>query len=282
MKKILPGENIINVIKCPICASKVNVDEKSLFCLGARRHCYDFASSGYLNLMSSGHTDSGDSKAAVNARRAFLNLDHYKTAATALADVVEKYIPKQNSIVADAGCGEGYYTVEIAKRGYSVVGIDISKFAAEASAKRAAASDIKDGLFCVGSVFSLPFLDNSVDCVINVFAPCAEKEFERVLKKGGYLIVMYAGREHLMGLKAAIYDNVRENDERKDLPMEICLVESQNIRFDITVEGSDALQNLFAMTPYYWKTSQSDGERLKNIDKLTTAVDMVIAVYQKI
>ena len=281
MRKILPDKQTENIIKCPLCGSRVSLfEDKSLFCEGARRHCYDFSSSGYVNLMPPGHADGGDSKAAVGARRRFLSKDYYLLAAEALADTVKNYTPDRG-IVIDAGCGEGYYTSIIAKQGFSVSGIDISKHAVDSAAKRSSAIGIEHGFYAVGSVYSLPFADQSADTVVNVFAPCAEDEFCRVLKNGGRLIVVYAGREHLMGLKKVIYDKVRENDGREDLPKCMRLLEEKNVTFEICVEGREDLLDLFAMTPYYWKTSKEDGEKLNKVDSLKTTVQMTVAVYEK-
>lgn len=286
MKRILPNKALVDTLRCPICSSNMELkfnnenNSASLLCGGVRRHCYDLSSSGYVNLMPSGHTDSGDSKSAVMARKRFLNLELYRPVADALCGVLSEYMSPSGSVVIDAGCGEGYYTAALARQGFTVAGVDISKHAAEAAAKRAA-SDMEFGFFGVGSVYKLPFLDNCADAIINVFAPCVEEEFERVLRRGGILAVVYAGPEHLWGLKSAIYDQIKENDERADMPSHMTLVDQRRVRFDITVEGSDNIQDLFAMTPYYWRTSPADSEKLRGLDSLRTAVDMIIAVYKK-
>ena len=98
----------------------------------------------------------------------------------------------------------------------STVGFDLSKFACATGAKQAK-RDGKDGLlYATASVFELPIEDGCADAVTNIFAPCAEEEYKRILKRGGYLFVVGAGKEHLMGLKKAIYDDVYENGERAD------------------------------------------------------------------
>jgi len=282
MKRVLPNDEWINRIKCPICSSEVDLVEKgsvSIICRGPRKHCYDLSAKGYVNLLSPRHTVSGDSKEAVMARRDFLSLEYYRPAANALAEVISNKLGG-SSFVIDAGCGEGYYTSVIAEKGFNVAGVDISRFAVEAAAKRCHSKG-SDGFFAVGSVYELPFSDSSADCIVNVFAPCVEKEFCRVLRKNGLLVVVYAGQNHLMGLKRIIYDNVRENDGRADMPSDMTLLEERAVTFDITVDGQESIQNLFSMTPYYWRTSPTDSEKLKNIEKLTTAVDMRIAVYVK-
>lgn len=281
MKKHTPDEKIIKKLKCPLCASEMSLagEGASLVCHGARRHCYDISAKGYVNLLPPGKSQSGDSREAVRARKDFLSLDYYKPAAVALADMLEKYLDKGATVI-DAGCGEGYYTAEIAERGFSVAGIDISKHAAEFAAKRCYTKDL-DGFFGVGSVYELPFADGSADCVVNIFAPCAESEFERVLGDGGILAVVYAGPEHLMGLKRVIYDTVKKNDERADMPVGMTLLEEKAVTFEISVEGRESVKNLFSMTPYYWRTSPKDSEKLDKIEKLDTTVDMRIAVYRR-
>ena len=280
--KILPNKTILNKIKCPHCSEGVELLESgtSLICRGQRRHCFDISASGHVNFLKAGHSGSGDSKAAVRARRDFLEKGYYRPVADALAEVLREHI-EPSSFVVDGGCGEGYYSVIIAESGYNVLGADISKFAAEASAKRGSSRGMDSAFFTVGSVFELPVFNGSADAVVNVFAPCVEEEFCRVLRSGGVLAVVHAGRDHLLGLKSVIYDKVKENEGRADLPKSMRLIEERTVKFDITVEGQTDIQNLFAMTPYYWRTSPSDGEKLKGLERLTTTVDMVISVYEK-
>lgn len=282
--KILPDTSTLQILRCPICKSEMEISPNgaSLLCNGMKKHhCYDFSTGGYVNFMPPGHTGAGDSKQAVRARRDFLNLDLYRPVSDALCDAVCRHITPKDAQLVDAGCGEGYYAVPFAQKGFSVSGVDLSKSAVDLAAKRMAKIGVTHGFFAVSSVFDLPFEDNSIDAVINVFAPCAESEFMRILRPTGILAVVYAGPTHLMGLKKAIYRQTKENDGRADLPTAMRLVEENRICFDITVEGQENLQNLFAMTPYYWKTSPTDGEKLKQLDTLHTAIDMMVAIYQK-
>ena len=286
--RILPDKKLLEAIRCPLCHGSMTLEcsddgkGASLRCMGqVKRHCFDLASSGYVNLMQPGHGDGGDSKEAVRARREFLSLEYYSPAALALCDLVGRYAEPWQGILIDAGCGEGYYTARLAAKGFSVAGVDLSRPAVDSAAKRLGATGIGNGFFSVSSVYDLPMADASAAAVVNVFAPCAEEEFLRVLRPGGILAVMYAGPEHLMGLKKVLYDTIYENDGRADLPKGMKLLTEERVKFEIQVEGNGAVQNLFAMTPYYWKTSREDGEKLKKLDSLTTTVDMILAVYQK-
>ncbi len=279
-------KNIEEILSCPICKASMTVSYDGSGCLscnGIKRHCYDFASGGYVNLGLPGQSGGGDSKQAVRARSDFLNLDHYKPIRDTLCDLLcEKLDASGDVSVIDAGCGEGYYTNAIAERGFSVAGFDLSKFAADAAAKRAKRAELSNAFFGVASVFSLPIQDGSADAVVNVFAPCAEQEYSRVLKWGGLLIVVCAGPDHLIGLKRVIYDEIHHNDQRADMPTELQKLSQKRLKYTVRVNGNENIKNLFAMTPYYWKTSQSDVQKLDKIDMLETQIDIIFELYQKI
>ncbi len=273
------NKKVIDVLICPVCKSDMYAsdDGRSAFCRGIKKHCFDFSSDGYLSFPQS---SGGDSKAAVAARRNFLARDYYLPAVTAVCEIVKKYVPN-NAILIDAGCGEGYYTSKLSDLADVTVGFDLSKFACAAAAKSARREGKQGLLYSTASVFSLPVKDSVADAVVNIFAPCAEEEYSRILRDGGYLFVIGAGKDHLMGLKRAIYDEAYENGERADLPKAMIMVERRTVRFEIEVEGKDDIAALFSMTPYYWRTSESDKEKLMCLDKLTTEIEFEISVYKK-
>lgn len=141
----------------------------------------------------------------IEARTEFLNTDSYKPLCDLMCELLQKYIP-QNACVLDAGCGDCYYTGKIEKaladKNASIAGVDISKFALIAAAKRS-----KNIRLAVASVFALPTADFSCDAVLNVFSPFAPEEYNRVLKRGGVLLRVIPLENHLFSLKKAVYDN---------------------------------------------------------------------------
>lgn len=280
--RILTDKKIEGALRCHICGAEVRISENgaSLVCKGERRHCCDFAASGYVNMCSPSQSGGGDGKAAVRARSAFLGTELYRPAAEKLTEALSLRCPR-GGLVVDAGCGEGYYSTFVAKAGYSVFGADLSKFAVDAASKRAGREGLNNAFFAAASVFALPLADGSADAVINVFAPCAEDEYLRVLKDGGTLAVAYAGEKHLLGLKRAVYDNAYENVGRADLPKKMKLVDELRANYEIELTSEEQIMNLFSMTPYYWRTSPSDAEKLRGMQSLSTEVDIVIAVYEK-
>ena len=275
------NEKILDSLICPCCGEKMGIgnEGRSLLCFGARRHCFDISSSGYVNL-SPTHSGGGDSKSAVRSRSRFLDSGAYAPVSDTISDALCEYV-KDGGTVIDAGCGEGYYSCRAAQKGFSVIGFDLSKDGVTSASKRAKRDLLADTLFGVASVFELPVADGSADAVINIFAPCAEKEYCRVLKTGGVLIVAHAGAEHLMGLKRKLYESVYENEARADMPEGMKLVGERRVRYEISLGSQEQISDLFAMTPYYWRTSAADKDKLSALQSLSTEVDIIISIYEK-
>ena len=267
---------VYDLLICPCCRKPLSQKSGSLVC--EHGHTYDIAKSGYVNLINtSSQKESGDSKEMADARRAFLDSGAYCRFKDAIADAVG-----ETAAVIDAGCGEGYYTADIAQRCKAALGFDLSKAAVMKAAKRAKAQGVADKTFFgVGSVFSMPVADGCADCVTSIFAPCAEDEFLRILKPGGILVVGCAGKRHLEGLKRELYDVVRENTERADLPTRMEKVDMINVSYSITLKGSEQIKNLYMMTPYCFKTAIEAQKHLLSLDTLETLVDFEIHVYRK-
>ena len=265
------------MLRCPVCAAAMQADEagKSCRCTGARSHAYDFARSGYLNLTRPGEGE-GDLREAIRARTLFLNAGYYAPLSNEINNVLQEFGAKT---VLDAGCGEGYYTNRMAKD-RTVLGVDLSRAGIDAAAK-SAKQNATGAAFAVGSIFSIPVANAACDAVTNLFAPCCESEFARVLKKNGYLILVGAGERHLMGLKQVLYENPYLNPGRADLPKEMKEIDRQRLQYTVTVEGEEAIEALFSMTPYYWRTSKADREKLEKVETLVTELDFDLFLYRK-
>lgn len=263
----------MSILVCPFCSSPLAREGGSYFCDGERRHCFDIAKSGYVTLTRASGT-AGDDRDMVRARTAFLDKGYYRPFAETVAEAVSG-----RNVVVDAGCGEGYYSSIIASRGADVYGFDLSKHACDRGAKRAKANGV-DAFFGVAGVFELPLADGCADAVVSLFAPIAEKEFSRVLKPGGILVVGAAGKRHLYELKSAIYDNPYENEGRRDLPSGFTEVGAKNVTYTFDCSGED-LRPLFMMTPYAFKTSRTDAEKLDVLAHLEITADFDIFIYKK-
>ena len=272
----------MSMLICPVCLLPLAAEEKRFVC--EKGHSFDRAAAGYVNLFlnqGSSAKRHGDDKAMIRARTAFLSTGAYAPLSDKL---VAASLPllEEGSLFADAGCGEGHYTAlladALAKEGKNarLVGVDLSKEAVSAAAKRK-----KEITFAVASVFHLPFAAESVRLLWNIFAPLAEEEYLRVLEKGGYLLRVFPLAEHLMGLKAAVYEKTYENAPKEPACEGMRLLWREELRFDLSLKKSEEIMALFSMTPYYYKTSAADQEKLARLTSLTTPVAFGIELYQK-
>lgn len=271
--------SINDILICPVCKSPLCREKRSYFCDGAKKHCFDISAIGHVNLYP-GRASGGDDKKAVKSRTDFLNLGLYAPLAQKLCELLSAY-PMEKAVI-DAGCGEGYYSNMIAaETGVSVLGFDLSKEAIISASKSSKRQGITNAHFFVGGIYNLPIADGRADAVINIFAPCAEGEFCRVLKDGGRLIVVGAGKNHLLGLKREIYEEAYTNEPRADMPTSMKLIQKLNLSYTIEIDGDENIRNLFSMTPYSYRTSAKDMQKLLALTHLETEVDFDIFVYEK-
>ena len=155
-------------------------------------------------------------------------------------------------------------------------GVDISKIAADQAAKAH-----KGIQFAVGSVFHLPVLEASCDLAMNLFAPLCAGEILRVLKPGGVFLLGVPDRRLLWQLMQAVYREPYENELKEPELPGFSLLEDYPVKDWLLLDNNEDIQNLFQMTPYYYKTSRQDQERAERLETLKTQVEFRVFVYRK-
>ena len=136
--------------------------------------------------------------------------------------------------------------------------------------------------FIAGNIFDMPIASACADIVSVLFAPVPYEEARRVLRPGGLLLVCSAGREHLIELRRAIYDEVRYKDTPNVAPEGFTLAARDNATYSVTLDSA-ALGELFAMTPFCRRVGEAARQRLAQGGEespMTVSVD--IAVFRKV
>ena len=258
---------------CPICKQKLNILGNKYVC--SKNHSFDIARQGYVNLLpvtGKKSLNPGDNELMTNARREFLAGGYYDKLLERICQIL-----KQNDVktLVDSGSSEGYYTRQMAEVCQSVYAYDISKSAV----KLASATD-KISRYFVASAFHIPLEDNCADAVTKIFAPDSPKEFARILKPNGILIEVIPAKEHLLEIKQKLYDEVYLNkiEKAEKEGFEIVAEESLKYLFTPTKEG---LENLFKMTPYYYKTAKSGENNLLKGETFSITADFILRIYKK-
>jgi 23S rRNA (guanine745-N1)-methyltransferase len=273
------------MIVCPVCNKRMEKIEKKYICEG--NHNFDISKFGHVNLLLSNQKNSklpGDNKEMVLSRKNYLEKGYYEGISNAVNEVVNKNLGELKEInILDIGCGEGYYTDRLKNNlnnlniKSNIVGIDISKEAVISAAK-----SYKDIEWIVASASSLPIEDESLDFIICMFAKIIPEEKIRTLKKGGKLIVVSTGEEHLLQLKEVVYEAVRKEfySPVEDLNI-FTHLETMNVKYEIEILEKDSIENLFNMTPYRWRSPQLGVEKLFSLDNLKTTVEVNIDIFEK-
>lgn len=261
---------------CPVCGEKLNKADRSYIC--PNRHSFDVARQGYVNLLTVQQKHSlnpGDTREQVLSRRAFLEAGYYAPILNTLIETAKEL--GITGPIIDVGCGEGYYSAQLAQAlGAQLMGFDISK-----EAVRCAAAKYKGPLWLTATASHIPVEKGSAQLLTSLFALTLPEEFARVLSDEGYYFQVLACQDHLLGLKSIIYDELKfkEKDSVPELPG-FELQKSIPIRFTFTVEGAQ-IQNLFSMTPHVFRIGKEGAERLKNTQILTDTASCVLNVYCK-
>ncbi len=266
---------------CPVCRGELRDGKNVKKCpLG---HSFDRAKEGYYNLLLSQRGGThGDNADMVRARRDFLERGYYEPLATRVCERVLEFTPRGGSVL-DAGLGEGYYTDRVERSLFErdgssrVFGFDISKTAVKYAAKKNSRLSL-----AVASSYAIPAPDGAFDTVISIFSPLAREEIHRVLSPRGTFVFVYPGRRHLMGLKSAVYDSPRENEpDSGELPG-FELLASDRLNYTVTVDGHEAVRELFMMTPYAYRTGSAERERLLALSSVTTEIEFCIDTYRAV
>ncbi len=264
---------------CPLCGQPLKGTEKSFVC--KNHHSFDVARQGYLHLLPVQNKHSlspGDAKEMLAARRRFLDTGKYRPICQSVCEAVRHYTSVPNPLLVDIGCGEGYYTAAFEREcGADCVGIDIAKDGVRMSCARS-----KQAAWIVATASHIPVADHSVDVVTAMFSLLLQEEYARILKKGGCVVEVTVGSQHLIELKEIIYDEVFEQHKHP----EKCgkhFIETECVRHTYTTVLNNAqLKDILLMTPHFWRIHQERRAMLEQTDRLELTVDYWVRVLRAV
>ncbi|HLI09803.1 MAG TPA: methyltransferase domain-containing protein [Ktedonobacteraceae bacterium] len=291
---------------CPICGQPLfpSASGNALQC--PRNHSFDIAREQYVNLLLK--KASGDTKEMLQARRQFLKSGHYAPLSNKIDELVARYLNEtrlsrlpaaadvsehtqgsQSCIsILDAGCGEGYYLGQLrrylrihqSELPHCYLGIDSSKEAIRMAARR-----YKDICFLVASIKEpLPIASDSIQVLLNIFAPRNVAEFARVLVPDGLLLALIPGPNHLQPLRDRLSLLSIEEDKQQHVIQQFASYFS--LRDIITLDyrlplDRQAIILLVRMTPNYWHLSEQARQAIEGIKEVQTKISLTCLVFVK-
>ncbi|WP_410809920.1 putative RNA methyltransferase [Micromonospora sp. 067-2] len=272
--------HILDRLRCPVCGEPLT--ETTAGTTGAlrcpRRHSFDIARQGYVNLLAGRAPHTGDSAEMVAARADFLAAGHYDLICAALAGAAAETVgtapaheaggeaPARGTeralgtypLVVDAGAGTGRYLGAVLAALPDAVGLalDVSKPAL----RRAARAHPRAAAALADTWQRLPLADASTAVLLNVFAPRNGPEFHRVLDPAGTLLVVTPAADHLAELVDAL-DLLRVDPDKAErvagsLGGHFTPVSSAVHRAELTLARPD-VATLVGMGPSAWHTDRA-------------------------
>jgi 23S rRNA (guanine745-N1)-methyltransferase len=231
-------------LTCPVCSTPLQREPGVLRC--ARRHSYDIAREGYVNLLSDTDRErgiQGDSPDMLRARRRFLDAGWFQPLRDALGEEA-----RGARCILEVGCGEGYYIGNIAESEARCIGIDIAK-----DAVRLASQRYRNALFAVANVRKRLYVeDGSADALLSVFAPRNAAEFARVVRPGGSVLIAIPSPAHMANVRAdyGMLDIEESKEERieQQFNASFNLAARRTIEYPLTLTA-DAVREFIAMGP---------------------------------
>jgi 23S rRNA (guanine745-N1)-methyltransferase len=290
----LPGRaSPADIFSCPIDATPLrSVDGVTLVC--AHGHSFDRAREGHVNLLVVQHKasrDPGDSKPMVAARRRILDAGHFAPLAAYVSAMVCRVaagLPSDSRpIIVDAGCGEGYYLGIIAKALTSTLndrpqlaGIDISKWAIHAAAKRYAGC-----AFAVATNRHLPFAPGSVDLIVSMFGFPIWDCFAGIQSPAGLVLMVDPGPDHLRELRKIIYPVVNRSEPPSLEGAQSAgyqLADEHRLEFPFELTSAEQIADLLTMTPHNYRAPLPGRMALAELDRLSLTGDVVVRLLRRL
>lgn len=254
LKKIERAQQLLKkeaaVFRCPTCHQPMHVEGVGLIC--QQRHQFDLSKKGTLYFLNHG-VQTEYNKKMFTSRGKMIQSGMYAP----VLNKIMHYLP-QNKTVVDVGCGEGSFLAELSQAGLSglKIGFDLSK-----EGIYLASNQPIDAFWCVADLTNLPFANEGLDTILNIFSPSHYQEFRRVLKADGTVIKIIPEENYLKELRAAFYPN----DEKKQsysnqkvvqrFAEELAVEVDERITYCFDIPEERRL-DLLEMSPLEWQVSQ--------------------------
>ena len=238
--------NILPLLRCPLCGGGFEKRENSLVC--AKRHTFDVARQGSVNFVPQ-QKENFYKKELFESRAKVFEAGVYRPVIDALTQAIDRYVTKENPVLLDAGCGEGYYTKAVCpERDMTRIGFDLSK-----DAIRLAAKGPKTAFFCSADLKNIPVKDGSADVLLDIFTPANYAEFARVLAPQGLVMKLAPRAGYLKELRRAASHLLRHGEYdggqvEQYVQEKMNLLEQTAITYTLAVD-QETVYHLARMTP---------------------------------
>lgn len=273
------------LLTCPICTTPLLQHQASQGFYCENKHHFDRHKDGYWPLLLANKTKMvAVSREKMRAKRFLLASGIY----TCVIDKVTQVLLNLLTIEAnnalsrqhlDYQCGDGYYLRELMPK-LAILdmvhwGIDDGENALFAAAKAQTPANL-----LLSGLKKLPFADKSLDLITLLDSPLKGKECQRVLKDDGILCMLIPAERHLWQLKQQVYSELVEKQQPLNLPKDIQVVESHEIKFIHEIDGQQALA-LLDMSTFGWRANDEMRHQIKSQKNMMLEFELILVIAKK-
>ncbi|ARD21517.1 SAM-dependent methyltransferase [Shewanella japonica] len=278
-----------SILVCPICAESLQLHEQSQGYYCNNKHHIDKNAQGYWSFVTSPKfKGSSESRQQLRAKR-FLKASGIlsplvKQVSNVFSDVAEG---KDEVNHLNYQCNDGFYI-----RSLSTLST-LSTLSAQAednvthwgvseadNALFAASKDTTPANLLLTPFKKLPFKSDAIDIVTVFEAQLKGKECLRVLKPDGALLLLVPGARHLWQLKQKIYQNLLEKPQQLNLPKDVEIINTTEIKFNADVSGEQAI-TLLDMNNLSWRVNDELAHQIKQTSFEQLEFDYVLLHLKK-
>ena len=236
----------IDLLRCPLCHSAFHLDQYALIC--DKRHTYNLSKKGVVNFLTIKPDTTHYTRKMFEPRRKLIQAGMY---APVLQEIQTLLMPGN---LLDVGSGEGSFLELLDVAGHKF-GFDIALDGVNMATEL---TDLQ-AFFSLSDLTNLPFADQSMATVLNIFTPSNYREFDRVLGHGGQVIKVIPDRYYLQELRTAFglpvdYDNRDVLGKFAENFPDFTQKES-HYEFDLPEQ---LRQDFLSMSPLEWRISEAE------------------------
>ena len=253
---------------CPVCKQSFQLEGYSLIC--AQNHQFDLSKKGTIYFLSHSVQTEYNKKMLLH-RGKMIQSGMYQPILETIVDRMDLA-----GSTLDVGCGEGSFLFELSKLGLNgpKFGFDISK-----DGIYLASNQPIEAFWSVADLTNLPFANQSMETILNIFSPSHYQEFQRVLKKDGTVIKIIPEAHYLKELRAAFYpeDDMKQvysNDKvLAKFSKELDVLVDERITFTFTIPKENRL-DLLEMSPLEWSVAKEVKEAVQKNPLTEITIDV--------
>lgn len=280
MKKIELVEqwlrNHINLLRCPVCQSPFQrLDQHQLQCVN--NHRINVNKHGYVYFLNRSVKSEYDQQMLI-ARRALLNAGLFN----GILDKISQLMPESSQTILDVGTGEGTPLACLQKiranTDDTYIGFDISRAGVQL------ATQLNPSLFfCLADLRQLPFADNSMDTIIELFSPSDYHEFNRVLKPNGRIFKVIPSPNYLHEMRELLYPVDDRHQQYDNSAVKQLFLQHYpnadifNIKYQFKIP-EDLRSSMILMSPLHWgkNARKLNLKEINQLKSVTVDVDLLM------